>query len=86
MKDDVLFIIFYSAKGENEQYFAAKELKKRHWRYNTKYLNWFRRYGEPTVEMADHEVADYVFFDYGKFINRKKTGFIMKFHQLEDKI
>lgn len=38
------------------------------------------------MEMADYEVATYIFFDYVKFSNRKRADFTMKFHQLEDKI
>lgn len=45
---ETLFFIFYSQKSTMEQYFAAKEMKSRNWRYHTKYSTWFRRYDPPT--------------------------------------
>ncbi|KAI9228714.1 MAG: Not1 N-terminal domain, CCR4-Not complex component-domain-containing protein, partial [Piptocephalis tieghemiana] len=40
---DTLFFIFYYRPGSHEQYRAAKEIKRRGWRFNTKHLAWFLR-------------------------------------------
>ena len=87
MSNDTLFFIFYYQKQQIEQYFAAKELKHRTWRYHIKYQNWFRRYDQPTQETAEFEKGSYIFFDYEKFWgNRRRADFMMKYHSLEDKI
>jgi len=47
---DTLFFIFYFQKDTYEQYLAAKELKKRAWRFHKKYLTWFKRLEAPRVK------------------------------------
>ena len=46
---DTLFFIFYFQKGTFEEYMAAKELKKKTWRFHKKYLTWFKRLEAPRV-------------------------------------
>jgi CCR4-NOT transcription complex subunit 3 len=33
-----------ASQGTLQQYLAAKELKKQHWRFHKKYLTWFQRH------------------------------------------
>jgi len=84
---ETLFFIFYNQKGTMEQYFAAKELKSRNWRYHTKYNTWFRRYDPPTHETAEYEKGTYMYFDFEKSWQiRRKTDFTIKHHALEDSL
>merc|ERR1711862_823362 len=39
---DTLFFIFYFQANTFEQLLAAKELKKRSWKFHKKYLTWFK--------------------------------------------
>ena len=50
--------------GTYQQYLAAKELKRRAWRYHKKYLTWFQRHEEPKEITPDYEQGTYVYFDY----------------------
>lgn len=40
---DALFFCFYYQQGTYQQYLAARELKRLHWRYHKKYHTWFAR-------------------------------------------
>ncbi|MCL4419510.1 CNOT2/3/5 family protein, partial [Patescibacteria group bacterium] len=63
-------------KGTYQQYLAAKELKRRAWRYHKKYLTWFQRHEEPKEITPDYEQGTYVYFDYETgWCQRKKTEF-----------
>jgi len=83
---DTLFFIFYFQKGTYEQYLAAKELKKKTWRYHKKYCTWFKRLEAPRVTTEDFEQGTYAFFDYdaGGWCQRKKADFLFKYSYLED--
>jgi len=83
---DTLFFIFYFQKGTYEQFLAAKELKKRTWRYHKKYCTWFKRLEAPRVTKEDYEQGTYAFFDYdaGGWCQRKKADFLFKYSYLED--
>ncbi|RKP15022.1 Not1 N-terminal domain, CCR4-Not complex component-domain-containing protein [Piptocephalis cylindrospora] len=54
---DTLFFIFYYRPASYEQYRAAKEIKRRGWRFNTKQLAWFLRASStstsPSVESGE---------------------------------
>jgi len=83
---DVLFFIFYYQQGSFQQYLAAKELKRRAWRYHKKYLTWFQRHEEPKEITPDYECGTYVYFDYETgWCQRKKTEFTFEYRYLEDK-
>eukprot|EP01126_Amoeba_proteus_P031167 TRINITY_DN30655_c0_g1_i1.p2 TRINITY_DN30655_c0_g1~~TRINITY_DN30655_c0_g1_i1.p2 ORF type:complete len:138 (-),score=19.16 TRINITY_DN30655_c0_g1_i1:81-494(-) len=64
---DTLFFIFYYLQGSYQQYLAAKELKRRAWRYHKKYLTWFQRHEEPKEITLDYEQGTYIYFDYGEY-------------------
>lgn len=83
---DTLFFIFYFQKGTYEQYLAAKELKRRAWRFHKKYLTWFKRLEAPRVTNDDYEQGTYAFFDFepGGWCQRKKNDFTFKYSYLED--
>ena len=61
-----LFFIFFYSPGTPQQYFAGQELKKREWRYHTKYATWFHRLSEPTEKTATHEIARFEYWDYNR--------------------
>ena len=61
-----LFFIFYFSPGSSQQYFAAQELKRRDWIYNTKLQKWFHRLAEPTEKTQTYEVAKFEYFDYSE--------------------
>jgi len=83
---DVLFFVFYYQQGTYQQYLAAKELKRRAWRYHKKYLTWFQRHDEPNEITPDYEQGTYVYFDYETgWCQRKKTEFTFEYRFLEDK-
>jgi CCR4-NOT transcription complex subunit 3 len=83
---DTLFFIFYYQQGTYQQYLAAKELKRRAWRYHKKYLTWFQRHEEPKEITPDYEQGTYVYFDYETgWCQRKKTEFTFEYRYLEDK-
>ena len=44
---DTLFFIFYYQQSTYQQYLAAKELKKKSWRFHKKYQTWFQRAEQP---------------------------------------
>lgn len=44
---DQLFTIFYFSDDKYLRFLAAKELKRREWKFNKKYLIWFMRHGQP---------------------------------------
>lgn len=47
------------------RYLAAKELKKRAWRFHKQYLTWFQRADEPVEMTDDYEAGAYIYFDWG---------------------
>jgi CCR4-NOT transcription complex subunit 3 len=45
---------------------AAKELKKRAWRFHKYYLTWFQRAKNPEEMADDYEKGSYTYFDWGQ--------------------
>lgn len=73
---DTLFFIFYFRPGTNQQYLAAKELKRQSWRFHSKYQTWFQRHEEPQEVNENYEQGCYLYFDYEKsWCQRKKFNF-----------
>jgi hypothetical protein len=56
--------------GTYQHYLAAKELKRRAWRFHKKYLTWFQRHEEPNEITQDYEYGTYVYFDYETGMHR----------------
>lgn len=82
---DTLFYIFYYQQNTYNQYFAARILKQRMWRYHTKYLTWFQRYEEPIEVTEEYECGTYVYFDNeSSWCQRKKTEFVFEYKYLEN--
>lgn len=85
MDVDTLFYIFYYRQGTYQQLLAAKELKKRSWRYNKRFLTWFQRHEEPKVITNDYEQGSYRYFDFeGSWLQRRKSNFKFEYQFLED--
>uniref|UniRef100_A0A914KTS8 NOT2/NOT3/NOT5 C-terminal domain-containing protein n=1 Tax=Meloidogyne incognita TaxID=6306 RepID=A0A914KTS8_MELIC len=82
---ETLFFTFYYMEGSRAQLLAAKALKKLSWRFHTKYLMWFQRHEEPKQITDDYEQGTYVYFDFEKWVQRKKEQFTFEYKYLEDK-
>lgn len=85
LSTETLFFIFYYQEGTRAQYLAAKALKKQSWRFHTKYMMWFQRHEEPKRITDEFEEGTYIFFDYEKWSQRKRDGFMFEYRFLEDK-
>ncbi|XP_028395465.1 CCR4-NOT transcription complex subunit 3-like [Dendronephthya gigantea] len=85
LSTETLFFIFYYQEGTRAQYLAAKALKKQSWRFHTKYMMWFQRHEEPKAITDEYEQGTYIYFDYEKWMQRKKDGFTFEYRYLEDK-
>lgn len=84
---ETLFFIFYHKQGTYQQFLAAKELKRKSWRFHTKYLTWFLRHQEPTIAKEDYEVGSYVYFDFEtSWGQRIKENFTFEYKYLEDEM
>ena len=85
LSTETLFFIFYYMEATKAQYMAAKALKKQSWRFHTKYMMWFQRHEEPKTITDEYEQGAYIYFDYEKWIQRKKEGFTFEYRYLEDR-
>jgi len=86
VETDTLFFVFYFQQGSYQQYLAAKELKRRAWRFHKQYLLWFQRHEEPNEITQEYERGTYIFFDYESgWCPRKKIDFKFEYRFLEDK-
>jgi CCR4-NOT transcription complex subunit 3 len=84
---DTLFFIFYFQQGTQQQYWAARQLKRQSWRYHTKYLTWFQRHDDPKVTTDEYEQGTYVYFDHdASWCQRIKTDFRFEYVYLEDEL
>ncbi|KCZ80236.1 hypothetical protein H312_02359, partial [Anncaliia algerae PRA339] len=82
---DTLFFIFYTEVNTIYQHYTIIQLKKRSWRFHSKYLSWFQRLEEPTMMSEEYERGSYLFFDYDTtWAIRKKCDFIFEYKYLED--
>eukprot|EP00924_Labyrinthula_sp_SR-Ha-C_P000776 augustus_masked-scaffold_7-processed-gene-3.6-mRNA-1 protein AED:0.03 eAED:0.03 QI:0/-1/0/1/-1/1/1/0/494 len=64
MEEETLFFVFYHQQGTYNQVEVAKRLNRKQWRYNTKYLTWFKRLKEPESSNKSHEIGTYKYFDF----------------------
>lgn len=84
---DTLFFIFYYSKVTYEKYLAAKELKKRDWRYNKKFFAWFKRHEPPIRTTEEYEVGNFLIFDFDDtFRVKKRNNFTFEYKHLEDEV
>lgn len=81
---DPLFFAFYYQQGTYQQYLAAKELKKKSWRFHKKYRTWFQRHEDPTTITDEYEQGTYVYFDNDtSWTMRKKAEFRFDYVHLQ---
>ena len=85
LSPETLFFIFYYQEGTKAQYLAARALKNQSWRFHTKYMMWFQRHDDPKKITDEFEIGTYIYFDYEKWIQRRKEGFTFEYKFLEDK-
>ncbi|XP_065181739.1 CCR4-NOT transcription complex subunit 3-like isoform X2 [Sycon ciliatum] len=85
LSPETLFFIFYYHEGTKAQWLAARSLKKQSWRFHIKHMMWFQRHEEPKLITDEYEQGTYIYFDYEKWQQRMKEGFIFEYKYLEDK-
>ncbi|EUD67508.1 hypothetical protein C922_02214 [Plasmodium inui San Antonio 1] len=85
---DTLFFIFYYQPGTYQQHLAAKELKKKSWKYHKKYTTWFLPCDNNTRMLNDKtEQGTYLSFDYESTWSKQlKEAFSFEYMYLEDEI
>ena len=84
---ETVFTIFYYQKNEYERYVAAKELKKREWRFNKKFQIWFKRNSQPKEANEVYEKGDFLIFDSEeKWTVKKSNDFVFEYKHLESEI
>ncbi|KAI0983684.1 hypothetical protein GJ496_003434, partial [Pomphorhynchus laevis] len=85
LSTEALFFIFYYMGGTSAQYAAAKLLKTRSWRFHMKFMMWFQRHEQPKSIREDCEQGTYIYFDFEKWVQKKKEGFTFEYKYLEDR-
>lgn len=66
---------------------AAKELKKRDWRFNKKYHIWFKRHEQPKTTTDEYENGNFLVFDCeATWKVKKRNDFTFRYRHLEDEI
>ncbi|GAW80484.1 CCR4-NOT transcription complex subunit 5 [Plasmodium gonderi] len=85
---DTLFFIFYYQPGTYQQHLAAKELKKKSWKYHKKYKAWFLPYNNNIRMLNDKmEQGTYLTFDYESTWSKQlKEEFSFEYMYMEDEI
>lgn len=82
---ETLFAIFYLQTDPYLRFLAAKELKRREWRFNKKFLIWFKRHGNPKEITQFYEKGDFLVYDCeDRWTTIKKTDFIFEYRNLEN--
>ncbi|KAG5503336.1 hypothetical protein GH5_04406 [Leishmania sp. Ghana 2012 LV757] len=84
---DTLFFIFYYHQKSYQQYFAAKELKARSYRYHTKQQRWYQRLERPQTTTETEERGSYTFFDFeDKWDHDRVDDFLFEYKYLENEL
>ncbi|TPP48850.1 Not1 N-terminal domain, CCR4-Not complex component family protein [Leishmania donovani] len=84
---DTLFFIFYYHQKSYQQYFAAKELKARSYRYHTKQQRWYQRLERPQTTTETEERGSYTFFDFeDKWDHDRIDDFLFEYKYLENEL
>ncbi|KPI90013.1 hypothetical protein ABL78_0873 [Leptomonas seymouri] len=84
---DTLFFIFYYHQKSYQQYFAAKELKARSYRYHTKQQRWYQRLERPQSTTETEERGAYTFFDFEEKWDHDRTDdFLFEYKYLENEL
>lgn len=84
---DTLFFIFYYHQKSYQQYFAAKELKARSYRYHTKEQRWYQRLERPQLTTEKDELGAYTFFDFEeKWDHDRIAEFLFEYKYLENEL
>jgi CCR4-NOT transcription complex subunit 3 len=86
---DALQLIFFYREGTNAQFLAAQELKRRGWRFHTKFGIWMQRASENVkVSNQAFEFGSYDFFDLGvdNWSMRTKSDFTFEYEYLDDEL
>ena len=81
---ETLFAMFYLDTDNYLRFLAACELKKRDWRFNKKFLVWFKRHSSPKEMNQEYEKGDFLVFDCeDQWAIKKKNDFKFEYKNLE---
>jgi len=83
---DTLFLIFFHQQDTYSQYLAARELKRKSWRYHKRYGTWFQRYEDPQNATSEYEEGTYVYFDNEAWSQNVQENFVFEYSSLEDEL
>jgi hypothetical protein len=87
MDNETLFFIFYYQPNSYEKYLAARELKKRDWRFHKRFFVWFKRQTTPSHISDKYETGDVYVFDFEDcWKTRKRSNFTFDYKHLEDEL
>jgi hypothetical protein len=68
---ETLFFAFYYQQGTHQQYMAAVELKKKNWKFNKKFVTWFKKDGPENGSLPASAFN----------INRQQNNFVFRLFQ-----
>lgn len=82
---ETLFAMFYLEDDDYLRFSAAKELKKREWSFNKKFLVWFKRHSKSVESTQVYEKGEFLVFDCeDKWAIKKKNDFKFEYKNLEN--
>ena len=82
MSLDSLFFVFWTQPGTYQQFLAARELRRRQWRWHSGYEVWMTRHEDPSVTTPEFEVGSYVYFDHVTWTKRVKSNFTFEYKMM----
>lgn len=66
---------------------AARELKRKEWRFHKKFSVWFRRHTDPVIVNEQFEKGDVLIFDFeDSWKVKKRSNFQFDYKHLEDEL
>ncbi|KAH9599586.1 CCR4-Not complex component [Trypanosoma melophagium] len=84
---ETLFFIFYYHQNTYQQYYAAKQIKARSFRYHKGLNTWFQRSGTLKETQSDGERGSFLFFNYeDTWRMEEKEDFTFNYKYLEDEL
>ncbi|ORC89631.1 CCR4-NOT transcription complex subunit 3 [Trypanosoma theileri] len=84
---ETLFFIFYYHQNTYQQYYAAKQIKSKSFRYHKGLNTWFQRSGTLKETQGDGERGSFLFFNYeDTWRMEEKEDFTFNYKYLEDEL
>lgn len=83
---DTLMAIFYYPSSARCQYLAARELKKRQWRFHTSSQTWYLRH-QVAESTETYERGDFIYFEHvNGWGSKLRANFVFDYCYLEEEI